>query len=90
MARKVEFVNDSDTPWELCCFGGLIVPATGFLDITNMICDAELINAIQAGGLGSQFDAEHYLKVNDVAFSAIQSTNYMSFEQDGGVAKYVP
>jgi len=85
MARSVVFVNDSGTDWILTRFGGLVVPATDVLDVTALLSDTEIVNAIQQG-LNSEFDASHYIQRNGVALSAAESANYGAQGQAGGIA----
>jgi len=83
MARSIIFVNDSGSPWNLMRFGGIVVPATGIYNATEVVTDDELINAIQKG-LGAEFDSTHYLRINGVDKTAAESQGYGSPDQPGG------
>ena len=85
MARAIVFVNDSVADWTLSRFGGIVVPAGSDLDVTAVVPDNELIREIQ-NGLASEFDADHYLRVNGVDLSAAESAGYGSPNQAGGYA----
>lgn len=83
MARSIVFVNASGAPWILDRIGGMSVPAAGTLDVTDLVTDDELIREIQKG-LGTDFDANHYLRINGVNLSATESKGYGSPNQAGG------
>ena len=83
MARSIVFVNTSGAPWILHRLGGMAVPAAGTLDVTDLVTDDEMIREIQKG-LGTDFDASHYLRVNGVNLSATESKGYGSPNQAGG------
>ena len=85
MARSIIFVNTSGSPWSLNRFGGLLVPAAGTLNATELLSDDELIAEIQKG-LGAEFDASHYLRIGGVDKTADESRGFLTPGQPGGSA----
>ena len=65
--RKIEFVNDTDSIWNLVELG-ISVSASSSFDVTDIFRDFEIIGAIQRG-LKDRFTANRYLKINNVVIS---------------------
>jgi len=62
MARTRVLVNDDTSDWVISQFGGLVVLASGTLDISGLLSDAEIGNAINDNGL--ILSGVHKLRVN--------------------------
>lgn len=65
--RKVEFVNDTESIWNLVELGVSVDPSS-VLDVTEIFRDFEIIGAIQRG-LKDRFSTNRYLKINGTAIS---------------------
>jgi len=85
MARSVILVNNSAGDWTIDRLGGLIVPAGDILDITSIVSDAELANAIQKG-LSAEFDSNHFLRIGGVDKTSAESSEFLTPGQAGGSA----
>lgn len=62
MARSRVLVNNVASDWEIPQFGGVVVPASGTLDITGLLADADILFAIEVDGL--VLSATRFIRIN--------------------------
>jgi len=74
--RKIEFVNDADSDWNLVELG-ISVSASSSLDVTEIFRDFEIIGALQRG-LADRFTESRYMKINGTTIDNTMAASWGS------------